>query len=157
MVDVWINEYIQNNLTLMQEGRWDEFYYQLTSDEKPLMTKVLWNCDIHPEEEGLVRIPRVFAKGLDCSFIRLPEGVLRIGNFAFKNCNQLRVVHLPRSLEVIGYSAFHECSLLKDIHYGGTWADFTDIEVRTNWCAGCPPITVHCIDRDVVLNEGDEE
>ena len=157
MFDTWIEEYLRDNRALLEEGRWDEFYSQLTRDEKPSMTRVLWNCGIHPEEEGLVRIPRTFAKGLDCSTIRLPEGVMRIGGVAFKNCSQLQVVHLPKSLEVIGPSAFYGCSLLRDIYYGGSWYDFTDIEVHTNWCAGCPPITVHCTDRDVVLNEGDEE
>ena len=36
----------------------------------------------------------------------IPEGVVKIGWFAFKDCSALRTVTIPESVESIGYSAF---------------------------------------------------
>lgn len=38
--------------------------------------------------------------------VTIPEGVTKIGWFAFKNCSSLRTVTIPKSVESIGYSAF---------------------------------------------------
>ena len=38
--------------------------------------------------------------------VTIPEGVTKIGWFAFKECSALRTVTIPKSVESIGYSAF---------------------------------------------------
>ena len=38
--------------------------------------------------------------------VTIPEGITKIGWFAFKNCSALRTVTIPKSVESIGYSAF---------------------------------------------------
>ncbi len=45
----------------------------------------------------------------------VPEGVLAIGNEAFKNWKQLRSISLPKSVEAIGEDAFLGCSSLTSI------------------------------------------
>lgn len=39
----------------------------------------------------------------------IPEGVTKIGNSAFENCNSLTTVILPKSVTYIGNYAFHDC------------------------------------------------
>ena len=38
--------------------------------------------------------------------VTIPEGVIKIGWFSFKNCDALKSVTVPNSVESIGYSAF---------------------------------------------------
>lgn len=45
----------------------------------------------------------------------IPEGVTKIGMFAFSGCWGLKSVTLPESLTNIGYSAFSNCSGIKEI------------------------------------------
>ena len=47
--------------------------------------------------------------------IQLPEGLIRIGDYAFEDCFNLRSVALPSTLRVIGEGAFADCRLLMDI------------------------------------------
>ena len=54
------------------------------------------------------------------SAVLLPEGVILIGDNAFKGCYTLTSVSLPQSLLTIGNSAFHSCS------------DLTSIEIPDN-------------------------
>ena len=47
--------------------------------------------------------------------IEIPDGVVSIGNGAFKNCYALEEVKLPESLKAIEDSAFFCCFSLRDI------------------------------------------
>ena len=47
--------------------------------------------------------------------VTLPEGLLEIGNGAFKNCKRLIDVNIPSSVAVIGDNAFEECGNLEII------------------------------------------
>lgn len=60
--------------------------------------------------------------------VTLPEGVMRIGVRAFKDCRGLNVVHLPTSVIEIGERAFSGCRSLKHINLGD---DVTNIATRT--------------------------
>ena len=60
--------------------------------------------------------------------VYIPNGVSRIDNFAFFNCNTLTWVRIPKSIMFIGDSAFNGCSALKRISYDGTkdgWSNIT--------------------------------
>ena len=48
-------------------------------------------------------------------WIRLPEGVLTIGNNAFTNCINVFSIELPESLQSIGDEAFAECHYLRKL------------------------------------------
>ena len=47
--------------------------------------------------------------------VRLPEGIKRISDFAFYNCESLEDINLPSTLEVIGNEAFRYCACLKNV------------------------------------------
>ena len=48
------------------------------------------------------------------------EGVTSIGNYAFMNLPNLRIVNLPEGLTRIGQSAFYMCAGLREINFPGT-------------------------------------
>ena len=47
--------------------------------------------------------------------VEIPEGVKKIGNYAFSNCCELEEIILPKSLENISHNAFRGCDKLKKI------------------------------------------
>ena len=47
------------------------------------------------------------------SSVIIPEGILHIGNFAFKSCLRLNKASIPNSVKSIGESVFEECSWLE--------------------------------------------
>lgn len=47
--------------------------------------------------------------------INIPQGVVKIDNFAFANCEKLKKIDLPKGLLEIGDFAFYNCSALKEI------------------------------------------
>ena len=46
----------------------------------------------------------------------VPEGVTKIGNYAFEGCSSLTGIHIPEGATSIGDEAFYGCSNLIDIH-----------------------------------------
>ena len=50
----------------------------------------------------------------------IPNGVTRIGNYAFFQCNNLTSVVIPAGVTYIGNFAFDGCISLNTIYYGGT-------------------------------------
>ena len=50
--------------------------------------------------------------------LTLPEGVIKIGAFAFTNCKDLKSVKIPDSVTQIGEGAFQNCSSLQSITIG---------------------------------------
>ena len=54
--------------------------------------------------------------------VKLPEGVVEIGDKAFMNCSKLTKITLPNSLTKIGNSAFTGCVMLEQITLGSNLA-----------------------------------
>lgn len=50
----------------------------------------------------------------------ITEGVTTIGNYAFMNMPNLRIVNLPEGMTRLGQSAFYMCHALKGINFPGT-------------------------------------
>ena len=53
---------------------------------------------------------------MNCQDYSIPEGVIEIAKFAFKDCNNISILHLPSSLKKIGINAFYRCNNLKKIY-----------------------------------------
>ncbi len=49
--------------------------------------------------------------------VRLPEGVKKIEENAFRGCSMLESVSLPATLESIGFGAFYGCKALKSVTF----------------------------------------
>lgn len=48
--------------------------------------------------------------------INIPEGVTKIGNYAFSNCTKLEQIYLPSSISEISDTSFENCSRLFEIY-----------------------------------------
>lgn len=47
--------------------------------------------------------------------VNIPEGVYKIGRYAFKDCTELKKVIIPEGVGIIGYGAFRHCSHLEEV------------------------------------------
>ena len=70
---------------------------------------------------------RVFADS-DIETLTIEEGIISIGDCAFKDCAFLCKVVLPKSIRYIGLEAFYNCSKIASIKYNGTKSDFSRID-----------------------------
>ena len=64
----------------------------------------------------------------------VPEGVKKIGNFAFAKCRHLTEVKLPYCLEEIGWSAFRDCASLIQINIPGNVKKIGDYAFNNTSC-----------------------
>lgn len=56
-----------------------------------------------------------FFNGKDIRVVAMPQSIRSIGKYAYADCRKMEEVNLPDSLEEIGYRAFHRCESLKRI------------------------------------------
>lgn len=77
-------------------------------------TELLFKANINPLPY-LKEIPNFFISGMDIESIKIPEGIEKIGAFAFYKCRKLKNVNLPNTLEVIATAAFEKCFSLEEI------------------------------------------
>ena len=70
---------------------------------------------------GVTRIgPYAFYGCSSLVTVTIPESVASISEQAFEKCGSLTAVSIPKSVTSIGYSAFEDCKNLKDVYYTGT-------------------------------------
>ena len=61
--------------------------------------------------------------------ITIPSGVISVGQWAFQECSSLSSITIPDSVTEIEDSAFYDCSGLKDVYFGGTEAQWQQINI----------------------------
>ena len=66
-------------------------------------------------EEGTVKIPDRLFQSAMIEKIVIPEGIETIGEYAFKNCENLKEVQFPSTLKMIDMYAFEEDPALEEI------------------------------------------
>ena len=60
--------------------------------------------------------------------IVVPDGVVKIGSYAFSN-NKIEAVTVPASLSHIDFGAFSQCDMLKDVYFNGKKEQWGKIRV----------------------------
>ena len=65
----------------------------------------------------------------------LPEGLTRIEKQLFSSCSALERVVIPAGVTWVGEQAFEGCPSLTEVYYGGTAAQWQDVEIDEigNW------------------------
>ena len=75
-------------------------------------------------------------EGSGCSLLELPEGLERIGSYAFHDCNHLKEVRLPKSLWEVDSYAFYNCRGLSEL---SMWDGIRDLD--NDAFLGCDKLT----------------
>lgn len=126
-------------------------------------------CDIGGFDGGVLVIPTeydgqtvtavgnsAFARAGAIVEARIPEGIKKIGTYAFRGAPNLKTVYLPKSLETLGYGALgvkgddnYGCPALETVFYAGTVEEWISLYDQTNaeWKT-LEGITVRCSDGD---------
>lgn len=76
----------------------------------------------------------------------------QIGNSAFRYCTSLSEITLPASVNIISESAFSHCTSLTKIHFGGTMAEWDEINFGAYWNVYMPEYTVYCTDGEIFVD-----
>ena len=92
-----------------------------------------------------------YAMGKTDMFFAIPDGVSRIGDFAFNRGNMLTWVVIPDSVMWIGNNAFAGCSSLTSIKFKGTIEQWNDITKGDYWNYEVPATEVVCSNGTVTL------
>lgn len=89
-----IVELLYDTISLADAGRWNEIYQEAEKRriKAARLTQYLWDAQIHPETEGLTKIPESFAEGLKVKSVAIGNGVTSIGDSAFQGCTGLTSV-----------------------------------------------------------------
>ena len=98
------NEYFSSSGLAVTDVSGKELIVCLGSDEGELELPV-----------GIEEVSSGALAGKNYTSVRVPEGVVRIGEGAFSGCAFMTEIYLPESLEEIGAGAFENCVSLKEI------------------------------------------
>ncbi|MCC8090027.1 MAG: leucine-rich repeat protein [Oscillospiraceae bacterium] len=64
--------------------------------------------------------------------VTLSDNLSGLGEGVFYNCSSLKSIALPDSISYISESAFYGCNSLTDVYYGGSEAEWNEIEIGNN-------------------------
>ena len=98
-------------------------------DDKPYLPGVVETDDIKYDPAKWViegtKVVRYTGAEAD---VRIPDGVTIIGESAFEGCTSLESVTIPASVKSIGFCVFENCTSLNDVKYGGTLAQWCQMD-----------------------------
>lgn len=124
-------EFIKQNLDLIQENRWEDFYYKAleglgTENFVPVgrITNMLLSCEIDPLK-GLNYIPQQFLANTteldgNLNLVLSDKNILYISDSAFLNCKWIEKLIIPEGVEKLGASAVFMCDKLKEVRFPST-------------------------------------
>lgn len=75
--------------------------------------------DLHILDTGINNIGRYGYTNTKIEEAIIPDGIVSIGDYAFRNCRLLKRVVLPESLTTIGSYAFSSCTSLENVNIPG--------------------------------------
>lgn len=86
--------------------------------------------------EGLLKIGDWAFCGCGIHKLVIPKGVTEIGKSAFSWCDGLTSLEIPASAKAIGQEALHGCPSLKEILFDGSQTEWNEVEKGENWLDG---------------------
>lgn len=109
-----IEQFIEQNIDLVDSNNFTELYSHCVSGERGKLTEVLYECGIDPLEH-MTEIPAMFASGSSLTNITIPDSVTSIGYESFRYCESLTSATIENGVTSIGIRAFSYCTNLKNI------------------------------------------
>ena len=88
---------------------------------------------------GVESIERGAFSNMDMEEVILPKTVVHIGEGAFQNCKNLKIIHSLDYIDYIGRNAFYGCSSLEKIIIGKEWGH--DLIIEDNAFFGCTKLS----------------
>lgn len=149
MIDYeFANEFITENVNLIDENNFYEFYNKCPEGYRGSVTRALHDADIYPEEY-LATLPMMFrVKDEFLKDYHIPSHIARLGDGCFFGCTNLKTIHIP-FVQSIGRYCFRDCTDLEKIYFDGTveqWRRLTNNDFEY--------IFYHCGDATVVCKDG---
>jgi hypothetical protein len=92
-----------------------------------------------------------FRKCTSLTSITLPDSIATIARGAFNGCSSLTAIVIPDSVTSIGKRAFSRCKELDFIRFGGTIAQWKQIELGIRWKYRSSTKLVLCTDGDLEI------
>lgn len=83
--------------------------------------------------------------------ITIPNGVMAIPVYTFRNCSGLTSITIPDSVTSISWGPFEGCSNLTSINYIGIKDQWSNINFSDEWNINSSIKTIHCTDGDINL------
>lgn len=148
-----LRKFIEKNIDLISEGQFSEIYDKIASFRfRRMFTEAMLEADINPLNymtivprrylyqselkhiiipDGVTKVGNYAFAGSKLEEVTLPEGVTYIGEGAFMNCTALKTLHLPSTLKQIDTAAFSWCRSLEEVTFAGTvkqWINVDDLD-----------------------------
>ena len=102
--------------------------------------------------DGVTKIEQgTFADCENLRMVAIPDSVTTIGKASFLKCWSLKSLILPPDLTEIGSRAFKDCSSLTDIYYMGSKEQWAAIRKGEAWCENIGTRLVECCDGEVEI------
>ena len=125
MIAPEIKEFIEDNIHLLDEDKYEEFYHEAldyflsvnyTAANIGMLTSVFQEAGIDPLEYMDVIPEDYFMEHSFPGYYKVPKNIKKIKNGAFEFTDGLEALYCPEGLLEIEMLAFHECKDLVDIY-----------------------------------------
>lgn len=63
--------------------------------------------------------------------VKIPEGIAKVDSYVFQGCSALIDVAIPQSATTIATKAFYNCGSIENVFYGGTQAEWAEVNTTT--------------------------
>ena len=122
-----VKEFIEQNIDLIEEKRWDEVYdnasFNLDSDSTGIFTKAMLDTGFDPiKEQELDWIPDYYLSSTSITHFAIPNTIHSLGEGCFSYSSLQRII-IPKSVETLRDYVFYECSKLTNITFLGDVKD----------------------------------
>lgn len=114
-----VQEFIKDNIDLIEDNRWDQVYdnasFTLDSDSQGQLTIALLKANIDPVGTGLIDyIPEYYLSGAHIKTYDIPYTVHSLDEGCF-SYSDIETITLPPSVSSIGPYVFYDCAMLRRV------------------------------------------
>ena len=149
-----VKEFIEQNIDLIEEKRWDEVYdnasFNLDSDSTGAFTKAILDIGLDPiTEQGLDWIPDYYLSSTSITSFNIPNTIHSLGEGCF-SYSAIKRITIPESVETLRDYVFYDCANLEEVVVLG---DTKDIGSRVFYgcsenlvvkCKENSPVDIYC-------------